>query len=84
MESEVYEVELVFDRQSEKKIRVLELMHYHLHYKSSRPERRKRSKGIRCSLLLLAALVKNLNGSQGMNTSLMLSNFIRQKMRHLN
>ena len=37
-------------------------MHYDLHYKSSRPERRKRSKRIMCSLLLLAALVKSWIG----------------------
>ena len=64
--------------------RVLELMYYHLHYKSSRPERRKRSKRIMCFLLLLAVLVENLNRSLGMNTSVTLSNFIRKKMPHLN
>ena len=54
-------------------------MHCHLHNKLPRPERHERSKRKMCSLLLLAALMENLDGSLGMNTSLTLSNFIRHK-----
>ena len=78
MESEVYEVELEFDRESETTIRLKEEIHCHLHYKSPRPERHERSERKMCSLLLLAALVENLNRSLGMNKSLTLINFIRR------
>lgn len=86
MESEVYEVELEFDRESETKIRVNKVMQYRLHYKSPRPERHERSQRKLCSLLLPAALVGNLNGSLRMNTTLTLREqfYSAQKMPRLN
>ena len=68
MKLNLYLIGKVKEKKTKTKIRVLEFIHCHLHYKSSRPERRKRSKRVMCSLLLLVTLVKNLNRSLGMNT----------------
>ena len=62
MESEVYEVELEFDRESEAKIRVTEVTHCHLHYKSPRTERHERSKRKLC--LLSAAHAQQFYSAQ--------------------